>query len=583
MRTGKLFTLIFLFISSLHLHAQEKQVVDSLRKLLYTAMPDTARVQLMLEGFAMQYYMSDPVRAINYCEQALELSRKINYEEGIGSSLGWLAYLYEQQGQIKKAIEYNEQALALLRKQGNKKQEGTVLNNLAAIYKDRGNIPEAIRYNNESLKIKIALHDSEGIATTYNNLGIIHSNQGNIRQSLEYYFKALKINESMKNTEGISTAWHNIGLIYKDQNDLVEAKKAFDNAFELRKRTNDRYGLAYSYNAYGGIYELQDSLDKAIEYYERALKLRTEIEDKQGMAYSLKNIGAIHEKRNMPDAADFYLKSLELFREMDDKWGMTTVMIRLGNNNYESGNKSSARKYGESALKLARELGYPPEIRDASLLMKKLYAESGQWKQVTEMSELYYSMRDSVQNIENRKDSFKQQLRYDYEKREASLLAKQQLEMAISAVEVKRQKTQKYFYIGGLALIICFTIVVWQRFRITRQQKQIIENTLQQLQDTQAQLIESEKMAAFGKLATRMAHEIQNPLNFVNNLSEICSELLEEDQAAADNASQEATRKTLNECLQKIKLHGQRAESIVRKLQEHINAGTAHEFFEKDS
>src|SRR4030095_939581 len=98
---------ILLFIKQL-LFAQDKQVVDSLRKQLYKEMPDSARVNLMLEGFAMQYYLSDPQQAIDYCLQALELSEKINFENGIGSSLGWLAFLYEQQGQINKAIEYNE-------------------------------------------------------------------------------------------------------------------------------------------------------------------------------------------------------------------------------------------------------------------------------------------------------------------------------------------------------------------------------------------------------------------------------------------------------------------------------------------
>jgi C4-dicarboxylate-specific signal transduction histidine kinase len=125
---------------------------------------------------------------------------------------------------------------------------------------------------------------------------------------------------------------------------------------------------------------------------------------------------------------------------------------------------------------------------------------------------------------------------------------------------------------------------------VIRKQKMIIEQardqiavTLEELKRTQHQLIESEKMAAFGVMASRMAHEIQNPLNFVNNFSEISEELL--DEIGNDCSPDEKTEnmKLLDENVRKIAFHGKRAENIVKKLQEHINAGTAHEFFEEDN
>jgi tetratricopeptide (TPR) repeat protein len=576
---NKFLAIVLITCSPGLLFSQDKHILDSLKRELHTDIPDTSRVNTLLNGFATQYYLNDPQRAMKYCEQARELSEKINYIDGISSSYGWLAFLYEQQGEINKAIEFNQKSLQLFRQQKNQKQAATVLNNLAAIYKDRGNIAEALRYNRESLEIKEQIADSEGIATSYNNFGIIYSNQGNVALALDYYYKALKLEEALNNKDGVSTAWHNIGLFYKDQGDPEEAMKAFRHAYELRTSLNDKYGIAYSLNAMGGVYEMYDSLEIALEYYNRAFDLRKKINDKQGMAYSQKNIGGIYEKWNSDEAVNYFTNSLALFTETDDKWGMTIILSKLANYYLKNGQHSRAYDFASKSLLLARELGYPAEIKEAALIMKQLYGERKQWHEAAQMTDLYYVMRDSVQNKENRKDAFKQQYRYEFEKKEAALKAEQDKKNAIAAVELKRQKTEKFIYLGGLSLILLFSGILLNRFRITRKQKEIIEETLQQLKITQKQLIESEKMAAFGILASRMAHEIQNPLNFVNNFAEMSQELLEETATAADNGDQLLARQDLDTCLQKINFHGNRAEKIVRKLQEHINAGTAHEFF----
>ena len=104
------------------------------------------------------------------------------------------------------------------------------------------------------------------------------------------------------------------------------------------------------------------------------------------------------------------------------------------------------------------------------------------------------------------------------------------------------------------------------------EQKEALQASLQHLKSTQAQLIQSEKMASLGELTAGIAHEIQNPLNFVNNFSEVNTELLDEMQQAIDKGNTEelkAIAGDLKENLEKINHHGKRADAIVKGMLQH--------------
>jgi signal transduction histidine kinase len=148
---------------------------------------------------------------------------------------------------------------------------------------------------------------------------------------------------------------------------------------------------------------------------------------------------------------------------------------------------------------------------------------------------------------------------------------------ALEKERLKAAEKEKEFKITE-KLKAALEIQVQERTAELTHQKEELQYTLDELKATQSQLIQSEKMASLGELTAGIAHEIQNPLNFVNNFSEINSELLGEMKEAISKGDFEEVKVLASDIAdneQKINHHGKRADAIVKGMLQHSRSSSA--------
>ncbi len=158
----------------------------------------------------------------------------------------------------------------------------------------------------------------------------------------------------------------------------------------------------------------------------------------------------------------------------------------------------------------------------------------------------------------------------------AILFSQNRQNKAAEKERIKRQKEDEINRAIALRKVELEGLVAERTAELT-QQKEELEHTLEELKATQAQLIQSEKMASLGELTAGIAHEIQNPLNFVNNFSEISKELIGEmnDELAVGNWQlAKEIAGDIEQNLEKINHHGKRADAIVKGMLQHSRTST---------
>jgi serine phosphatase RsbU (regulator of sigma subunit) len=357
------------------------------------------------------------------------------------------------------------------------------LNNLGFVEYKKGNIDEALNYYKQSLKIDKDLNNEEGISTSLNNIGSIYQIQGNIPKALNYYHDALKIRELKGDKNSIAQSFNNIASIYDDQGQIEKALEYYNKSLKIHTLLNDKYSIALLLNNIGYNYEKLKNIPKAIDYHNNALEIRKEINDKNGIAQSLNNIGAIYKNQGNTDKAlAFFYESLHILESLKDNKNAAHLLNNIGELLLKSGKTKSAEGYISRSLKISQEIGVVSNIKTSAYLLSSIYEQQGKGIEALKMYKLSITMRDSIKNEASQKATAQQQAKYEYEKQKALDDAENEKLIAIEKEKKVKQQIITYATGGGLGLVMIFLIFVFNRLRITKKQKLVIEEQKQEVE-----------------------------------------------------------------------------------------------------
>ncbi len=532
--------IIHLFFSCNYLFAQSNnpnQLKQKIKQFEQTKnyLNDTAYINTVNQ-LARFYAISYPDSAILLIKEQAEVCRSMDYPQGEVDVYKILGTAFKIKGDFTKASDYFGKAYELAKKINYNTAIPGINNNIGLVSMDQGDYPNALNKFYNALKGAEATNDKFVVGRVLNNIANVYFFQGKMGEAEANYQKMLKIAEDMYDTVSIVLAYNNIGEVNLEQNNLVKALQNLTVAYNLAFLIKDPERLAASTKNLGIVYAKLDSIPKAINYFDTAISLSKKQGNLVACCKALIELAKVQNKQNILQPA-------------------------LAN--------------GLEALQMAEKMGQAQLLKDANETVSATYEAMGDNKNALKHYKEFKIYSDSLKNIAGERAAANYKAEYEFSKKE---------------LEFRHQTLQQRWIIVtilGCLLSLALIVFIINRNRkklnlanrllqknneIVNVEKANVEQALSKLTATQTRLIHAEKMASLGELTAGIAHEIQNPLNFVNNFSEVSNDLIDEMKEELLKGNYEdvnAISDDLKQNLQKINHHGKRADAIVKGMLQH--------------
>ncbi len=504
------------------------------------AAADTARIN-QLNRLAFELRSSDPRQSRARFEEAAALAGRLGYEPGQAQAWLGLGFYYRKRNEYGPALALTQRAAGLFRQQHDSLNLIAVGYNLGYIYFGQGNYARALASAQRGLAWAEALHDNKWLILTSAQLGFISTQLGEYSQALRYLEQCLALARQTHDQSGVAQGLRGLGDLYQAQNQWTQARQYYTEGAVLARRLGDRPGQVVQEIYIADMAERQGHPAEALRYGRHA-------------GAELRRLDAVG-----------YLPLLNLV--------MARAQLHLRH-------PDSALYYGRPGLEASQASGVKENIRDGSAVLAEASARLGRFADAYRYHRLYAAYHDTLSSRALIRRTAALQYSYELARQQARI---SQLTRTTALVRQQNRQQQWLLLVSlvGLGLVTGLSVVLWRSYRSKQRAYELLARQQTELVATQRQLVAAEKWAFVGELSAGIAHELQNPLNFMNRLAAVSNSLLAREptlvgepsgSTAADELGQEIMA-GLRRNLHEISQHGQRASSIISSMLSHARTG----------
>jgi len=447
----------------------------------------------------------------------------------------------------------------------------------------------ATRYIQENILLAKKMNSDSALYLAYVQYSELEFRNGNFSSALQYTLQSLKPAERRNDFIAICEVHFTLADIFKETGDFDKSLENLNKAKSIlesklkpgsgQEKNNQVIGhYAFCLELLAQTFEKFDRLDSALKYANNTIsflkRMRQWLTPSDTLFFSRSLapvMGNIYSKRGDYSIALSYFRSgaaLAIRDDlkgdlMDNYSGAAITFKRMGQ-------PDSSVFYANKVLEIS-EVAHNIIVKlDALNLLTEIYKSKHNTDSLAKYLELTIETKDRLFSKKSLMEI--QNITFNEEIKQKEIIEKQQ----------QRENRLRMYVLAGLLFVVLLIAGILYRNNQNKQKAKLkIEKAYEELKTTQAQLIQSEKMASLGEMTAGIAHEIQNPLNFVNNFSEVNAELIEELNAERLKPSAERNEQLESELLdhikqnlEKINHHGRRADSVVKGMLLHSRTNT---------
>lgn len=430
---------------------------------------DTVYIDKLLSlGYHMRFYKADSLEIL--ATQALDLSKKVNYQTGESQALIRLGDFFSDKGDFNKAVDFYNNGLSIAREINNTGLTLRTLNNLAGEYAYMGDYARALSGYLDGIELAEEADNKEMLSIMNENIANLYASQKDYDHSLLFFKKVMKINTAIGNEVIMGETLSNLASVYAEMGSMDYAMFNINKSIAIFEKRNIPDWLAYAYEIKGKVYLKQKNYKWALYWYNQSEMLHKKLDDDRGR--------------------------IDLFNGMAEAY--------LGMNE-----DSLSEKYALEAFEISSNIQFMEGIEKCARTLYKINKNNNSFETALKYHEIFQQLSDTLSRNENQKSLTLLKTKIEYDKQKQVLMEENEKALAEQARYVN----------AALVILMIFIIITLLVHRAEKVQKKLnaeLKGKKSILEVREKEL--SENVETKNKLFSIIGHDLRGPIGALQGI-----------------------------------------------------------------